>query len=265
MSKEERVKAVIEVEPIDFPETTISSYMSTITLSKYVNTLFNKVFKDYLGCKIYPVLNDQNSMRHPVRCELYFTLGSDNMHGARISAFSSVQNPEKPEVGANYTSYIGIHNARLKSLNSAAVKQDAIDILKDLLWYEVGSTTKETAEAYSNRSIIREQSTPVGYAMNARSEIITPVVAFVDINKIMHLLFSGKDDKTDEYMVSPIRSIAAMNPQPLMYGQVNQLGQQSENFLYSIAKLNRDDFADMMNEVGVVDKTGHADCFVGSF
>lgn len=269
MSKE-RIRATVQVEPIEFPATTKTAFMSTIKLSKYVNTLFRAVFKDYIGCKIYPVMNDAYSMRHPVRCDLYFTLGADNMAGGSVAAFKTITGPVKANVNggvANYTEMITQHNARLRSLNTAEITQDAIDIIHPLLWKELSMQTQETPEAYSKKGIVREQQTPMPY--NAQSEVITPVISNIDINAVMQLIFNEMDNAndgtkaaTDEYMVTAIRSIATMNPQMQMY--VNQSA-GGENYLFSIAKLDKNEMMDLMNEIGYISRTGNADCYTDSF
>lgn len=270
MSKE-RIKATVKMEAVDFPATTKTAFMSTIRLSKYVNTLFRAVFKDYIGCKIYPVSNDAYSMRHPVRCDLYFTLGSDNMAGGTIAAFKTITGPVKANVSgglANYTEMIGQHNARLKSLNTAEITQDAIDIIHPLLWKELSMQTQENPVMYNKKGIVREQQTPMPY--NIQSEVITPVISNVDINAIMQLIFNGNDDESDnaaksaggEYMVTAVRSIAAVNPQAQLYVNQNAGG---ENYLYNISKLDKNEMMDLMNEIGYISRTGNADCYTDSF
>lgn len=265
MSKEkERIKAVLEVEPVDFPGTTESAYMSTITLSKYVNSIFRNAFKDYVGCKIYPIFNDAYTMRHPVRCDLIFSLGSDNLTGAKLAAFKPVADPVKAQIGgarANYTDMISSHNARIRNLNCAEITQDAIDIFHPLLWNELAKTTNETSKAYQDKGIVKEQSTSVPYS--ATTEIVTPVISYIDITNIWKVLCSPAKDDKDEYMVTPVRSIAAMNPAIQQQAYYN--GQAVENYLYQISKINRDDFMDLMNEVGYVSRTGNVDCFTDSF
>ena len=264
----ERIKATVKMDPVEIPYTTETALMSTVKLSKYVNTLFRNIFKDYTGCKIYPVSNDAYSARHQVRCDLYFTLGSDNMTGATLTAFKTIADGVKAKVSdgvANYTAMINNHNARLKSLNAAEITQDAIDIIHPLLWKEVAMQTKETAEMYNKKSIVREQSTPMPY--NMASEVVTPVISFVDINAVIQFITNGgfqEDGKapTSEFLVSPIRSIAAVNPQAQMYVNPNMGG---ENYLYSVAKLDKNEMMDVMNEIGYISRTGNADCFTDTF
>lgn len=258
-----RAKARIELEKIEFPGTTESTLMSTITLSKYVNTALNKVFKDYMGCKIYPMLSDGYSMNHPVRCDLYFSLGGDNLKGSSIAAFRQIGgNVTKQVTGnrANYTAMISDHNARLSSLNCADITQEAIDCIHPLLFNEIIRSVKETPEGYRRSTVVREQTTPVPYR---QSEVITPIISLVDISQIMRLLFEGSAvEKGDyEYMVQPIRSISMLNPQQGMYNG-NGWG---ENYLYSVSRLDRVQLLDVCNEIGYISRTGNADCFTDSF
>lgn len=261
---ETRIKNIIEMEPVNIPKTTEAALMSTVTLSKYVNTLFNGVFKDYTGCKVYPVLNDIYSARHQVRCDLYFTLGSDNLMGAKIAAFKPIANGVKSTIGAkaNYTEVIMQHNARLRSLNSAVITQDAIDIIHPLLWFELAAQTKETAEAYSKKGIIKEQSTPLPY--NDRSQMVTPVISFADIDSIISTIEHGctLDKKTgrrfDDHYITPVRSISSIANQQYMYQQA-QTG--VENYLYQISKIDKAQLNDLANEIGMISRTGSADCF----
>ena len=257
----ERIKAVLEIEPIEFPDTTRTALMSTVTLSKYVNTMLRNTFKDYVGCKIYPIYNDAYSGRHPVRCDLMFSLNGDNMTGAKISAFKPVAEGVKAQIGgtkANYTEMISNHNARVRNLNCAEITQDAIDIIHPLLWNELAVNTKETAKAYQDKGIAKEQSTTVAFAAN---EIITPMISFISIENIWKFL-CGKDKK-DEYMVTPVRSLASMNRMEQQAAFYN--GQTTENYLYQINKINRDDFMDLMNEVGYISRTGNIDCYTETF
>lgn len=262
----ERIKATVEVEGTGLPVTTKAALMSTIKLSKYVNSFFKGIFKDYIGCKIYPVFNDAYSQRHPVRCDLYFTLGADNCSGATLSAFQPISDPVKATTSngtANYTAMICAHNARLKSLNTAQITDDAVDIIHSLLWREIATQTKETPEAYSQKSVVREQTTPMPYNMG--SEVVTPVISYIDINVLMEIIVNGtsKDDskKLDEFLVTPVRSIAMMNPQAQMYAQ----SAPGENYLYQVCILNKEELADVMNEIGYISRTGNADCFTDTF
>lgn len=262
-NSDERIKARIELEAIEFPGTTESTLMSTITMSKYINTCLNKVFKDYMGCKIYPMLNDGYSALHPVRCDLYFTLGGDNLKGSSIAAFRQIGTGVTKQVTgnrANYTAMISDHNARLSSLNCAEITQEAIDCIHPLLFNEIIRSVKETPEGYRNSTVVREQTTQVPYSTQ---EVVTPIISLVDIAQLMKLLFEGSatEKSAYEYMVQPIRSINMLNPQPGMYNGTAW----GENFLYNISRLDKDMVLDVCNEIGYISRTGNADCFTDSF
>lgn len=260
---------MLRVTPVELPSTTKSSMMTTVTLSKWINSLMKKTFKDYLGCKIYPVLNDQYSGMHPVRCDLVFTLGSDNLAGSTIAAFKPVADPvqfTKTNERANYTEIISGHNARLANLNAAEITQDAIDIVHPLLWNNIAMQTKETAAKYKERGIVKEQSTPTPY--NLKSQIITPIISFVDINAIMSTFVHGapideKGRRFDDIMIQPIRSIVSMNPQQA-YG-INNYNMESTNFLFLVNQLDKEVMSDVANEIGFINKAGYADCYTESF
>lgn len=262
-NNKERVKARIDVEPVEFQATTEGALMSTITLSKYVNTCMRGVFKDYTGCNIYPVLNDPYSGLHPVRCDLYFSLGSDNATGAKISAFRQIGSGNNNRTAPDRIDYMAMirdHNARMSSLNCAEITQEAIDCVHPLIYTELVNSIKETAADYRNKTVVKEQTTRVPYSTG---EIVTPIITMVDINQIMKLIFNGSvlEKSNYEYSVMPVRNISALGQQ----GQVYTGKAWGQNFLYQITRLDKDALMDVSNEIGYINRTGNIDCFTESF
>ena len=174
---ETRQKATFNlVDKPEFPSTHDGMIITGGDLSKHVNAIMTRIFADFAGCKI---LVDQGSTgvdgtpivmnpNHPVQLELYFNLGNRVEGERRLYAFRPITDTIKNAVGErNKKSYVAMalgHNIAITQNKSSEITEDGIDILGDMLWYEVATRMSKnpTAKEFNKKGIVVEASTASG-------------------------------------------------------------------------------------------------------
>lgn len=255
------------IETINFPSTNEMSIMTTSTCCKYINRLLSGIFADYKGCRI---VIDQSgnsmdpqanlSMNHPVQLELFFAVTKTDDMSGRIKAFKLI-NEEKIEKKQsaskmNYVSIVTAYNAAMRENKCTEITQDAVDILSDLLWYELRSNMPEdcTVKNFNERGIALEtvQSADTNiYTGQNSPKIIYGVVKYVDINSIFAMLFNKEDDGNMYYEVRPIKPII-----PAMVGGYNTAAFGDQKWLLAVDRISEKTMKDLLTELGTVPVTG---------
>lgn len=259
---ETRQKATFNlVDRPDFPSTHDGMIITSRDLSKHVNALMTRIFADYSGCRIYvdqgstgidgmPVTMNQN---HPVQLELYFNLGNHVDGEKRLYAFRPITDSIKDAVGEgkkrSYVAQALGHNVAITQNKSSEITDDGIDILSDMLWYEVATRMSKnpTAKEFNKKGIIVEASTANGntpyMTLNAQRTVYN-VVRYVDICSILAMLFED-DDKKLVYSVTPIKPIM-----PMTGGYVVPNVGGDQKWLFNVSRINQETFFDLCNEIG---------------
>lgn len=259
---ETRQKATFNlVDRPDFPSTHDGMIITSRDLSKHVNALMTRIFADYSGCRIYvdqgstgidgmPVTMNQN---HPVQLELYFNLGNHVDGERRLYAFRPITDSIKDAVGEgkkrSYVAQALGHNVAITQNKSSEITDDGIDILSDMLWYEVATRMSKnpTAKEFNKKGIIVEASTANGntpyMTLNAQRTVYN-VVRYVDICSILAMLFED-DDKKLVYSVTPIKPIM-----PMTGGYVVPNVGGDQKWLFNVSRINQETFFDLCNEIG---------------
>ena len=259
---ETRQKATFNlVDRPDFPPTHDGMIITSRDLSKHVNALMTRIFADYSGCRIYvdqgstgidgmPVTMNQN---HPVQLELYFNLGNHVDGERRLYAFRPITDSIKDAVGEgkkrSYVAQALGHNVAITQNKSSEITDDGIDILSDMLWYEVATRMSKnpTAKEFNKKGIIVEASTANGntpyMTLNAQRTVYN-VVRYVDICSILAMLFED-DDKKLVYSVTPIKPIM-----PMTGGYVVPNVGGDQKWLFNVSRINQETFFDLCNEIG---------------
>lgn len=256
------------VKTIDFPSTMDGSILTTTDLSRYVNTLFHQLFTDYKGCviKIDQSANPngmQNQLndRHPIICDLYFTVDAKSKDDKGIRAFDIIGNDSnnsdepKKKNRMNFVSRMEVFQMAMSDNKTSVITQDAVDILKGMLWYELKSNlpNKCTPKVFNEKGISVEtvttgtaQQNMFGMSTVNSPKTVYGVVRFVDINEILHLIFGDDEDNKCYYEVKPVRPVSSMYMN--MMQNMNDIGEQK--WLLYVNKLNEKAVRDILTELG---------------
>lgn len=257
----ERTK-ITGLETINFPSTMDGAMLTTKDASKYVNAIFSRIFSDYAGCVIRidqsTNPNDpqaQLNMMHPVQVDLYFKLTPTGDNEGTIRAFKLVgeKDPKEettPAGSMGYTNKIANWNAAITQNKVTCITQEAVDIIYDLLWYELKKYIPEknlNAKIYNDRGIsvetcINTNMTP-GY-QNENNKVVYGVIRYVDINEVFKLLFGAKvDDAKVFYQINPVKPIVQY-----MVGMTGNVGEQK--WLLCLNRLNEKSLRNVLAELG---------------
>lgn len=255
------------IETINFPSTNEMALMTTNTLCKYVNRIMAGIFADYKGCRI--VVDQSNNAidpqvnlaaNHPVQLELFFTVTKSDDLSGRIKAFKLI-NEEKIErkQSANKMNYVRIttaFNAAMTENKCCQITQDAVDILSDLLWYELKNVIPEdcTVKTFNDRGISLEtvqQADANIYVAENSPKIIYGVVRYVDINAILSMLFEKETEGNVYYEVRPIKPVI-----PAMIGGYNAAAFGDQKWLIAVDRISEKTMRDLLTELGTVPVTG---------
>ena len=251
MAQTQRNKAKIRIDSHpDFPKTQDAALMTTSKLSAHINTMLSQIFADYVGCKIYVHLEDANN---PIETELYFGMNVKNESSRKLRAFMPYQDQVRARTTpAGQMDFVGMtvgHNRAIQSNKVAEITQDGIDILVPFLNYPVLCRLPKdpTAKQLVDMKIVCESSLPSGLAGQggAASFTVYNIVRCVDINMILHTLFSGDNDNYI-YSVVPQKPIIMPNMMP-MQPQDKTVPQK---WLFNILRIDRDNFKDICIELG---------------
>lgn len=258
---------------INFPSTMDGAVLTTTDISKYVNTLFSKLFADYTGCIIKidqsaTPNNPQNQLneRHPVLCDLYFTVGAPKGDDNRLRAFdiighdSSNEEAPKKKNRMNFVSRMEVFQMAMTENKTSVITQDAVDIIQDLLWYELKSNMPKevTPKVFNERGIAVETVTSGSVNGNMfgntnENKIVYGVIRFIDINEILHLIFGDEENSRCHYEVRPVRPTASMYAGAGMMPNM-QMGEQK--WLLYVNKLNEKGIRDILTELGTAPVAG---------
>ena len=265
MAETTRQKATFNLkEKPEFPATHDGMIVTSRTLGKHINALMSRIFADYSGCKIYV---DQGSVgvdgmpiqmnpNHPVQLEMYFNLGNHVEGERRLYAFKPIVDKIKEAAGnTGRKSYIAQalgHNIAITQNKSSESTDDGMDILGDMLWYEVvGNMPKNpTAKDFNNKGIVVEACTASGNNLYAQqnNKVVYNVVRFVDINIILSKLFEN-NKKPYLYTTVPLKPIL-----PTVGGYiVPNIGGTDQKWLFNVSRINQETLSDVCNDLGVYD------------
>lgn len=247
---------------MEFPSTLNGSFLTTTDVSKYVNTLFSKIFADYKGCVItIDQSADPNnpqvqmSQNYPVQCQLYFAVGESDPDDKRLRAFELMTEankvPEKTKDSMNFIARTMSYQMAMTQNKTCCVTQDAVDILSELLWYDVKRNIPKdpTPKVFNERGIALETCTSNTSQQNMfvpvdNGRIIYGVIRYIDLAEIFHLLFGDDEDSRCYYQVMPVKPVVPMMPgmTPMMTSE--------QKWLVCVNKLSEKGVRDLMTELG---------------
>lgn len=248
------------IETINFPSTCDGALVTTRDLMKKVNTFFGNIFADYKGCNINVDINADPkdpqaglNMNHPVTVDLFFAPTNDD-DDSKIKGFNIIagKKVEKTEGKMNYLARVSAYNNALTENKTTCITQDAVDILYDLLWYEIKKVMSEncTPKNFNDRGISVESSSSSTDAFgNVTSKIVYGVVRYIDINEILHLIYGNDEDSRCFYKTTPIRPIV-----PMYAGMAPS--QMTVKWILLINRMNENNMRDVLNELGTAPAVG---------
>ena len=263
----ERTK-ITGIETINFPSTMDGAMLTTKDASKYINALFSRIFSDYAGCviRIDQSANSgdvqaQLNAAHPVQVDLYFnaTPAGDNegtIRAFRLAGEKDATDEATPAGSMGYTNKIASWNAAITENKVTCITQEAVDIMYDLLWYELKKYIPEknlTPKIYNDRGIsvetcINNNATP--FYQNENQKVVYGVIRYIDINEVFKLIFGAKiNDAKVFYQISPVKPII-----PYMVGMTGNIGEQK--WLLCLNRLNEKSVRNILTELGSAPVTG---------
>lgn len=258
----ERTK-ITGLSTIDFPSTMDGAVMTTTDVSKYVNTLFSKIFADYKGCIVTidqsaDPTNPQSQLNqaHPVQLQLYFSVSPADKDDKRLRAFDILSQSSKEDKKTpgrmNFVARTRMYQMAMTENKVSCITQDAVDLLYDLLWFELKRNIPEncTPKTFNDRGISLEtctsstsQNNMFGTDQND-SKIVYGVVRFIDINEIFHLIFGDTEDSRCYYQVTPVKPVI-----PVLPGMTPNMMSEQKWVLY-VNRLNEKGVRDVLTELG---------------
>lgn len=263
--KREKVTLTLDQHP-DFQVTNDGSLKTSSDLCKIINGLFKEVFADYIGCRVYVDINanpaeamNPLSQAHPVQVELYFTMGTHDSSDKIIAFKSITQNIRdeyaKPADGGKVMNYVQAtlgYNAQLQTNKSCQITQEGIDILGSLLWKElaVKMGPNPTPAAFTANNIVVESHTDSNaspYMTPSTQITVYNVVRCIDINSLLDLIYSRKDESKKYYNTVPIKPIQSTINQNAIYGTPQTADQR---WLFMVNRIDQKNFQDKCNELG---------------
>lgn len=254
----ERTQLIIaDSDKLEFSGTTECDYFSDITLGKIVNTVFQSVFKDYVGCRITPDTADWNC---PVKVELTFASGSINpkcIDGDGYTAF--IPTTQAYANGSPSNSIVArtcAHNRSMSQLTATTITKEAADILYDYLKNaEQYRVSQPSAQSFSRAGLVGETTVSERYGQS----IVYSVVTGIDINKVFSMLYIENDDKKHSFNVVPIRPITVMQ------SPTGQIDMNNVKWLYQVTLIDIQKLEDLYNECGYYNKTRSLNIVTESF
>ena len=253
---------ISNIETIEFPSTCDGALVTTRDLMKKVNSFFSNIFSDYKGCNINVDINNSDpndpqaimNANHPVSVDLFFTPSNDEDEN-RIKAFEIISGKkvEKSSSGKmNYLARVNAYNNAMTENKTTCITQDAVDILYNLLWYEIRRVVPENCSPknFNDRGISVETSAASTDAFgNVSSKVVYGVVRYIDINEILHLIYGNDKASRCFYKTTPIRPIvpmyAGMNPANI-----------TVKWILLINRMNENNMRDVLNELGTTPAVG---------
>lgn len=211
--------ARIEIEPIPFDGLLKSKIISTIDLSKLVNSVFKNALADYEGCIILPMQNGQFD------CTLYFKdHGGPVRGGDQIKNLISVSGQNR--VGSAVDKITAFNNRTSNKLYS--LSEETKQILSEFI------NIKKNQKINWNQLVFEQAE----QAYNAT--IVYVKVCGIDIVRILKKIYGGKvDGDRRDY------NITLMRPTGL------------NNYLISIQQLDTKEVEKLAQSVGII-QTGNS-------
>lgn len=256
--KETKKAKLYLAEPVEFDGTSESKFLTTVSICKYINELMRGAFVDYVGCTVTPNVNNSTGIcGEPVTLDLYFAPNSDNGKGASIRAFCPVgTDSNKEPVTPTKNNYVGMalqHNTRVTTTSTMQITQNAVDMLYDLLIYGLRNGVKPEPKSFSAKGLAVETADAGQYG-NPKPYVYN-IIRGVDINAIMKIIFGDKQNNF-EFQVTPIKPVLATQ---------STNGTLDSKWLFLISKLDKNDFNDLMNELGFYNKTSNLGIVTATF
>lgn len=271
----ERVKAKLQFsEHPEFPVTNEVAIMNSRDICKHVNSIFSRVFADYLGSN---VIVDQGRpdgygiTNHPVQIELYFQLGKVNDNAdKKLVAFDPITtNAPTRQDGSNgkrmnYIQMTTNHNYIITHNKSSVITQNAIDIFVPMLQMEVARSISADPKAseLEQKGVIVEgyNMDPVSTAAGTPQKVIFNSIRFLDINSILYKLFTAEEDEGNVfYQVTPIKPII-----PMINGYMAP-NNTDPKWLFQVARLNKNNIISKCNEMGVFQSANGMNMYTETF
>lgn len=261
MANEKNDARIVLAEPVAFDGTNESKIVTTTVLSKYINELFKGAFKDYVGCTIRPVQQNESVAGEIIALDLYFAANSDNGKG-NVAAFCAAGADTKasasstPDAKHNIIGACLGHNQMITTTSSMVVTAEGVSMLYPFILNGYKNRLKETSESFSKCGIAVETSIASQYGMNR--PVVYNIIKGVDINAVMKVIFGDKDN-TFEFQVAPVKPVYSS-----VYGSVDNMSVGSK-WIYSIMKLDKSNLNDLMNELGFYNKVSNLGVLTDSF
>lgn len=230
--------AEVTVTPIPFDSTTEARLTTTIELSSLVNTVFNKVFRDYYGCILVldPVTNRW-------KADLYF---SENANASEEAAIKNLE-----PIAAKFGNGVGANGAR-RTMGSMA---EGFTARTSNIHYELSTVTKEALTKYympwelkkgepNWKKIVTEQYEQANYGYN--SSTIYICVHGVDIVKILTDIYGNKNEENHyvDYAVTAIRPLSQIQPN------------SNSNMLLNVQRIDQFHVEELCRKIGAIPSHG---------
>lgn len=242
--KAERQPLKLNIDhPEEFTGAIKCKYLTTLDLSKRINSMLRPLFKDYKGCFIEPATSTDPYAVGPVNVRLYFLPMSNNREGqytAFVEAGTSFEAPKKVKSNGIIAAALKM-NAVTRRSESYEPTQELVDIIYyNFLAYGVKSKIKPTVKDFMEKGIVTE-SVAENRNVYGSSQLIYSQINGVDIARIIQVRCGDKKGK--EYMVIPTRAIPTAT------------NTATTNWWYCISELDRREVERMANEMGYMDRT----------
>ena len=217
-NENQKAMARIEIEPIPFDGLLKSKIISTIELSKLVNSVFKNAMADYEGCIILPMQNGQFD------CTLYFKDHGPVRGGDQIKNLVSITGPNR---GVSAVDRITAFNNRTSN-KLYALSEETKQILSEFM-----AVRKDQKINWNQHVFEQAEAT---YNAN----IVYVKVTNIDIVKILKKIYGGKiDGDRCDYNITLMRP-TGMN-----------------NYLISIQQLDTKEVEKLALSVGII-QTGNS-------
>lgn len=255
---------ITNVEATEFPSTMDGAIITTKKVAMIVNAFFGRIFSDYKGCYVRVDQGNSNSpqqdlnMYHPVQLDLYFDLNANPENEGTIKAFKLIGNKDAAKGASNpnrmnYVERATHYNAAIIENKVTDITQDAVDIMYDLLWYEIRKVVPSncTPKHFNDRGIAVET-----YITENGERKIIGVIRYVDINEVFKLIYGKtKDNGKCWYQINPIKPIAIPGIMNNMVATQNGV-QINEKWLLYLMRLNEKSLRDVVGELGTATTVG---------
>lgn len=227
----------IDNDPIPFDSTTDARLTTTLDLASLINALFNKVYRDYVGCNIYL---DQAQNRW--KASLYFC------ENANASAEDAVKNLEPISSKFNNFNTDG-------SRTTIGAKVEGFTARSANIHYDLSQATKDSLSKFYMpwefnrkgeiewRKVTTEQQEQANYGYSASSIYIN--VSGVDVVKLLMAIYGNKNESNHyvDYAVTAIRPLS-------------QMQSNNSNMLLNIQRIDQYHVEELCRKIGAIPSSG---------